>query len=44
VPKKTRVDDLLKHPEFRVAAQAAPLFTGAALKAVADAEADAISR
>jgi hypothetical protein len=37
-PKPSRVDELLKHPQFIAAAQHAPHFTGAALKAVADAE------
>ncbi|MBI5693652.1 MAG: hypothetical protein HZC55_26545 [Verrucomicrobia bacterium] len=35
----SQVDRLLKHPEFRSAAQAAPHFTAEALKAVADLEA-----
>jgi len=37
----SRVPALLAHPEFPTAAQMAPNFTEAALKAVADAEADA---
>lgn len=37
----SQVDRLLKHPEFKYAAQAAPHFTTEALQALADAEARA---
>ncbi|MES2697501.1 MAG: hypothetical protein V4773_28805 [Verrucomicrobiota bacterium] len=35
----SQIDRLLAHPEFRAAAQAAPLFTADALKTIADLEA-----
>ena len=35
----SQVDRLLKHPELRAAAQAAPHFTSEALKTIADLEA-----
>ena len=38
VNRPSRVEALLKHPEFRTAAQFAPEFTTAVLKAVVDAE------
>lgn len=38
VNRPSRVEALLKHPEFRTAAQYAPEFTTAVLKAVVDAE------
>lgn len=38
VSRPSRVEALLKHPEFRAAAQYAPEFTTAVLKAVVDAE------
>ncbi|MFM2124317.1 MAG: hypothetical protein RL328_768 [Acidobacteriota bacterium] len=38
VNRPSRVEALLKHPEFRTAAQYAPEFTTAALKAIVDAE------
>ena len=41
ISRPSRVDELLKHPEFPIAAQMAPHFTSEALKALADAEARA---